>query len=92
MTIKVVQWTAGGVARAAVRAVLAQPALELVGCYVWSADKSVKDVYPSDPNDKDANTANPPVNAIPAVVAARPGIVTVNELPLITARSVKSIK
>ena len=45
--------------------------------------------YPSDINDKDANTANPPVNAIAAVVAARPGIVTVNELPLITAGSVK---
>lgn len=44
MTIRVVQWTTGGVARAAVRAVLAQPELELVGCYVWSAGKAGKDV------------------------------------------------
>jgi hypothetical protein len=45
--------------------------------------------YPKDPNDYVASTANPPVNAVHAVVAARPGIVTVNELPLITAGSVK---
>jgi hypothetical protein len=45
--------------------------------------------YPSDPNDYVASTANPPVNAIPAVVAARPGIVTVDELPLITVGSIK---
>jgi hypothetical protein len=44
MTIRVVQWTTGGVARAAVRAVLAQPDLKIVGCYVWSADKAGKDV------------------------------------------------
>lgn len=44
MTIRVVQWSAGGVARAAVRAVLAQPGLELIGCYVWSPDKAGKDV------------------------------------------------
>ena len=44
MTIRVAQWTTGGVARAAVRGVLAQPGLELVGCYVWSADKADKDV------------------------------------------------
>jgi hypothetical protein len=46
--------------------------------------------YPTDIHDKDANTANPAVNAIPAVVAARPGIVTMKDLPLITAGSVKS--
>lgn len=44
--------------------------------------------YPKDPNDYVASTANPPVNAIRAVVAARPGIVTVDELPLITVGSV----
>jgi hypothetical protein len=31
-------------------------------------------------------TANPVVNAIPAVVAARPGIVTYRDLPAITSR------
>lgn len=44
MTIRVVQWTTGGVARSAVRAVLAHPELELVGCYAWSAEKAGKDV------------------------------------------------
>ncbi len=44
MAIRVVQWTAGGVARAAVRGVLDHPDLELVGCFVWSADKAGKDV------------------------------------------------
>ena len=36
-----------------------------------------------------APTANPAVNAIPAVVAAGPGVVTAAELPLITATSVR---
>ncbi|MBB5685915.1 NAD(P)H-dependent amine dehydrogenase family protein [Sphingobium boeckii] len=44
MAIRVVQWTSGGVARAAVRGVLAQPDLELVGCHVWSADKAGQDI------------------------------------------------
>ena len=44
MTIRVVQWTTGQVARAAVRAVLAQPGLELVGCYAWSPQKVGRDV------------------------------------------------
>jgi hypothetical protein len=44
VTIRVVQWTTGQVARAAVRAVLAQPGLELVGCYAWSPQKVGRDV------------------------------------------------
>lgn len=44
MTIRVVQWTTGVVAQAAVRAVLAHPGLELIGCYVWSEEKAGKDV------------------------------------------------
>lgn len=44
MTIRVVQWTTGGVARAAVRAVLAHPELDLVGCFAWSETKAGKDV------------------------------------------------
>jgi hypothetical protein len=44
--------------------------------------------YPADVDDYGANTANPAVNAAPAVVAARPGLVTVDELPLVTAGSV----
>src|SRR5439155_20670520 len=38
--------------------------------------------------DYHAHIANPAVNATPAVVAAPPGLVTIDELPLITAGSV----
>jgi hypothetical protein len=41
--LRVVQWTTGNVGRRSVLAVLANPALELVGCYAWSADKIGRD-------------------------------------------------
>ena len=44
MGIRVVQWTTGSVGQNAVRAVLAHPALDLVGAYAWSADKAGRDV------------------------------------------------
>lgn len=44
MAIRVVQWTTGNVGQRSVRAVLANPGLELVGCYAWSPDKVGKDV------------------------------------------------
>jgi hypothetical protein len=42
--LKVVQWATGGVGRAAIEGVLSHPDLELVGCWVHSADKHGKDV------------------------------------------------
>src|SRR4051812_48925860 len=42
--IRVVQWTTGNVGRRSVLAVLANPELELVGCYAWSPDKVGQDV------------------------------------------------
>ncbi len=44
MTIRVIQWATGGVGRAAIEGVLQHPELELVGCRVYSADKSGRDV------------------------------------------------
>jgi hypothetical protein len=44
MSIRVVQWTTGNVGQRSVRAVVANPELELVGCYAWSADKVGRDV------------------------------------------------
>ena len=41
---RVVQWTTGNVGQRAVRAVVADPALSLVGCYAWSPDKVGRDV------------------------------------------------
>jgi hypothetical protein len=43
MPIEVVQWATGGVGRAAIQAVAAHPELELVGCWVHSADKEGRD-------------------------------------------------
>jgi hypothetical protein len=44
MAIRVVQWTTGNVGKRSVRAVVAHPDLELVGCYAWSPDKVGQDV------------------------------------------------
>lgn len=44
MATSVVQWTSGGVARQAVRAILAHPDLDLLGMYVYSPEKAGKDI------------------------------------------------
>jgi hypothetical protein len=43
MSYRVIQWATGGVGRAAIQAILAHPELELVGCWVHSADKVGQD-------------------------------------------------
>jgi len=44
MALRVVQWTTGNVGKRSVRAVVAHPDLELIGCYAWSGDKVGRDV------------------------------------------------
>ena len=44
MTLKVIQWATGGVGRAAIEGIVAHPELELVGCWVHSAEKAGRDV------------------------------------------------
>ncbi|MGU3653664.1 NAD(P)H-dependent amine dehydrogenase family protein [Mycolicibacterium sp. A43C] len=44
MALRVVQWATGGVGTAAIRGILEHPDLELVGCWVHSADKNGRDV------------------------------------------------
>jgi hypothetical protein len=44
MAYRVVQWTTGNVGQRSVRAIAANPELELVGCYAWGADKVGRDV------------------------------------------------
>lgn len=44
MTYRVIQWATGGVGRAAIEGVADHPDLELVGCWVHSADKVGRDV------------------------------------------------
>src|SRR5262245_60656161 len=41
---RVVQWTTGNVGQRCVVATVANPQLELVGCYAWSPDKVGRDV------------------------------------------------
>jgi 2,4-diaminopentanoate dehydrogenase len=41
---RVVQWTTGNVGKSSVKAIVANPMLELVGCYAWSPDKVGRDV------------------------------------------------
>jgi hypothetical protein len=43
MTFRVIQWATGGVGRGAIQAIAAHPELELVGCWVHSADKDGRD-------------------------------------------------
>lgn len=40
---RIIQWATGGVGRAAIQAVLRHPELDLVGCWVHSADKDGRD-------------------------------------------------
>lgn len=44
MTYRVIQWATGGVGKASIEGILAHPELELVGCWVHSADKNGQDV------------------------------------------------
>lgn len=44
MTYRVIQWATGGVGRAAIEGILRHPELELVGCWVHSAEKAGRDV------------------------------------------------
>jgi 4-hydroxy-tetrahydrodipicolinate reductase len=44
VTLRVVQWTTGNVGKQSVKAIAANPGLELVGCYAWSPDKVGRDV------------------------------------------------
>jgi hypothetical protein len=44
MVLRVVQWTTGNVGKRSVRAIAANPGLELAGCFAWSTDKVGHDV------------------------------------------------
>lgn len=75
MTIRVVQWTTGNVAKRAVRAVLTRPDMELVGCYAWSAEKVGVDVGTLCGIDPIGITATSDVDAL---LALRPDVVLYN--------------
>ena len=69
MTHRVIQWATGGVGRAAIEGVLAHPDLELVGCWVHSADKEGVDVGTLIGGDPIGVTATGDVDALLALGA-----------------------
>jgi hypothetical protein len=75
MAIRVVQWTTGNVGKRSVRAVVADPELELVGCYAWSPDKAGVDVGELCGIDPVGVTATADVDAL---LALRPDCVVYN--------------
>jgi hypothetical protein len=77
MAIRVVQWTTGNVGRRSVRAVVAHPDLELVGCYAWSPDKAGVDVGELCGIDPVGVTAESDVDAL---LAAKPDCVVYNPM------------
>jgi hypothetical protein len=77
MALRVVQWTTGNVGKRSVRAVVAHPDLELVGCYAWSADKVGRDVGELCGIDPVGVVASDDVDAL---LALRPDCVVYNPM------------
>ena len=77
MAHRVVQWTTGNVGKRSVRAVVAKPDLELVGCYAWSPDKVGVDVGELCGMDPIGVTATDDVDAL---FALRPDCVVYNPM------------
>ncbi len=77
MTLRVVQWTTGNVGKRSVRAVVANPDLELVGCYAWSPDKVGVDVGELCGTDPVGITAT---NDVDALFALKPDVVVYNPM------------
>ena len=75
--MQVVQWTTGNVGKRSVRAVVAHPDLELVGCYAWSADKVGRDVGELCGIDPVGVTAT---NDVDALLALQPDCVVYNPM------------
>ena len=77
MTLRVVQWTTGNVGRRSVRAIVAHPDLELVGCYAWSPDKVGRDIGELCAIDPIGMTATDDVETL---LALRPDCVVYNPM------------
>jgi hypothetical protein len=76
-TYRVVQWTTGNVGKSSVAAIAKNPALELVGCYAWSADKAGRDVGELcgiEPLGVEAT------NDVDALLARKPDVVVYNPM------------
>lgn len=78
MSLRIVQWTTGNVARQTVRAVLARPDMELVGAYAHSAEKVGEDV--ADLVGLDEATGVLATSDVEALLGLRPDCVVYNPL------------
>ena len=92
---RIVQWTTGNVGQRAVRAVVADPALELVGCYAWAPDKGGRDVGDLCGIDLVGVTATADVDALlaldPDCVVYTPKWPDVDHLVRILARGINVV-
>jgi 2,4-diaminopentanoate dehydrogenase len=77
MVTRVVQWTTGNVGKRSVRAVVAHPDLQLIGCYAWSPDKVGRDVGQLCGIDPIGVTAT---NDVAALLALKPDCVVYNPM------------
>jgi 2,4-diaminopentanoate dehydrogenase len=77
MALRVVQWTTGNVGQRSVRAVVANPDLELIGGYAWSPDKVGRDVGELCGIDPVGVTATDDVDAL---LALQPDAVVYNPM------------
>ncbi|MGW0180710.1 NAD(P)H-dependent amine dehydrogenase family protein [Nocardia sp. NPDC003345] len=89
---RIVQWTTGNVGKSSVRAIVANPTLELVGCYAWSADKAGRDIGELCGLDPLGLTATDDIDALlalkPDCVVYNPMWIDVDELVRILAAGV----
>jgi hypothetical protein len=74
---RVVQWTTGNVGKSSVQAIVANPGLELVGCYAWSPEKVGRDVGELVGIDPLGVTATDDVDAL---LALKPDCVVYNPM------------
>ena len=77
MAARVVQWTTGNVGKESVKAIVANPDLELVGCYAWSKDKAGMDVGELVGIDRLGVVAT---NDVEALLALKPDCVVYNPM------------
>lgn len=77
MALRVVQWTTGNVGKQSVAAIVANPELELLGCYAWGPAKVGRDVGELCGLDPVGVSAT---NDVDALLALRPDCVVYNPM------------
>jgi 2,4-diaminopentanoate dehydrogenase len=92
--LRVIQWATGGVGKAAIECVRNHPELELVGCWVHSADKNGRDVgeiLGTDPLGIDASSSADEVLALDADCVVYSPLIPNDEEVVAILRSGKNV-